>query len=106
MLAGAGNLAAFLKHHTLKSDQFIFDIGLVGRAGSFVYFSGFMAPLAVALIARAVGKKIDPVKIICIYGYSYTIYVICAVVAVYPNDVSIYALFFYLIERMDRVECL
>lgn len=68
--------------------MFLFDFNLIGRAAFFVYFCGFLTPLAISILLRALERAVDPVKITCIYGYAYFIYIISTAIAVYPNDVS------------------
>lgn len=51
-------------------------------------FAGFLTPITICTMMRAVGKKVYPVKIIAIYGYSYFIYLIATVLLLIPNEVG------------------
>lgn len=69
--------------------MFAFDFQLVGKTSFFIYFCGFMTPIAISILMRFVGRKVDPIKTISIYGYSWFIYIVCAVISIYPNEVRL-----------------
>jgi hypothetical protein len=71
-----GNFSGYLRLDSVGQSKFIFDWGLLSRAAFFIYFAGFGVPLAIAVLMRSLGKKVKPVKVICIYGYGYSVYVI------------------------------
>lgn len=72
---------------TKTRGKIAFDFTSIGSSIFFVYFVGFLTPIAICILMRAIGKKVNPVKVISIYGYAYFIYLLATFIALIQIDV-------------------
>ena len=71
-----GNFSSYLKQDVKDQSKFLFDFRLISQASFFIYFVGFLTPMAICIQMRALGSKAHPVTIISIYGYGYFVYIL------------------------------
>lgn len=62
-----------------------------------IYFIGFGVPIFLALFTKIFGGKINIAPIICIYGYSYTIFLPITIICTIPNELLQWILLAYAI---------
>ena len=60
-----------------------------------MYFVGFGVPLLISLLTKIFGAKISVAPVICIYGYSYTIFLPIIIVCSIPNNLLQWILLAY-----------
>ena len=59
----------------------------IPTAAILIYFTGFGVPMFIALLSKIFGGKIAIPHIICIYGYSYTIFLPIIIICSIPSQV-------------------
>ena len=59
----------------------------IPTAATLIYFIGFGVPIFIALLTKIFGGKIGIASIICIYGYSYTIFLPITIICSIPSQV-------------------
>ena len=69
----------------------------IPTASLLIYFIGFGVPLFLSLLSKLFGAKINIVSVICIYGYSYTIFLPIIIVCSIPNQLLQWILLAYAI---------
>jgi hypothetical protein len=62
-----------------------------------IYFIGFGVPIFITLLSKLFGGKTNVASIICIYGYSYTIFLPIIIVCSIPNSLLQWVLLAYAI---------
>ena len=62
-----------------------------------MYFIGFGVPIFLSLLSKIFGAKINVANVICVYGYSYTIFLPIIIVCSIPNSLLQWILLFYAI---------
>ena len=60
---------------------------LIPTAAILIYFIGFGVPIFIALLSKIFGGKIHIASIICIYGYSYTIFLPITIICSIPSQI-------------------
>lgn len=82
------NKITFLKN----KDKWESDFNFVPVAASLIYGIGFIVPVVVCFLMRFFGSQVHYVQVICIYGYSYSCFLIVVFLCIIPNDVNTYSI--------------
>ena len=69
----------------------------IPTAALLMYFIGFGVPIFLSLLSKIFGAKINIANVICIYGYSYTIFLPIVIVCSIPNSLLQWVLLAYAI---------
>lgn len=69
----------------------------IPSAAFLIYFIGFGGPIFLSLISKIFGAKINIANVICVYGYSYTIFLPITIICSIPNSLLQWALLAYAI---------
>ena len=69
----------------------------IPTAAILIYFIGFGVPILIALLSKIFGGKINIAPIICIYGYSYTIFLPITIICSIPSQILQWVLLGYAI---------
>ena len=69
----------------------------IPTAAILIYFIGFGVPILIALLSKIFGGKINTAPIICIYGYSYTIFLPITIICSIPSQILQWVLLGYAI---------
>ena len=56
-------------------------------AAMLIYFIGFGVPILIALLSKIFGGKINIAPVICVFGYSYTIFLPITIICIIPSQV-------------------
>ena len=56
-------------------------------AAILIYFIGFGVPILIALLSKIFGGKINIAPVICVFGYSYTIFLPITIICVIPSQI-------------------
>jgi len=59
----------------------------IPTAALLIYFIGFFVPIFIALLSKLFGGKINVAPIICVYGYSYTIFLPVTIICSIPSHI-------------------
>jgi len=77
-------------------DENFFQV-FIPNAAVLIYSIGFGVPILITLLAKLFGGKISIAPVICIYGYSYTIFLPIIIVCSIPNELLQWLLLLYAI---------
>ncbi len=69
----------------------------IPSAAFLIYFIGFGGPIFLSLLSKIFGAKINIANVICVYGYSYTIFLPITIICSIPNSLLQWALLAYAI---------
>ena len=69
----------------------------IPTAAVLIYFIGFGVPILLSLLSKIFGAKIKVASVICVYGYSYTIFLPITIVCSLPNQLLQWILLAYAI---------
>ena len=69
----------------------------IPTAAILIYFIGFGVPIFLSLLSKIFGAKINIAPVICVYGYSYTIFLPIVIVCSIPNQLLQWILLAYAI---------
>lgn len=69
----------------------------IPTAAVLIYFIGFGVPIFLSLLSKLFGAKINVASVICVYGYSYTIFLPIIIVCSLPNQLLQWILLAYAI---------
>jgi hypothetical protein len=59
----------------------------IPTAALLIYFIGFFVPIFVTLLCKLFGGKINVAPVICVYGYSYTIFLPITIICSIPSQI-------------------
>jgi hypothetical protein len=93
MVAISGNFSRYLK---FGSEGFTYDFGYVPVAATIIYTIGFGLPLVLKFAMKIFGtENIDYIELLGIYGYSYSTFVITALLCAIPVGILQWLLILY-----------
>ena len=69
----------------------------IPSAAFLIYFIGFGGPIFLSLLSKIFGAKINIANVICVYGYSYSIFLPITIICSIPNSLLQWALLAYAI---------
>ena len=93
LVSGCGSLTRTIQG---KRDTNFFQ-EFVPTASILIYCIGFGVPIFLSLLSKIFGAQIDIAPVICVYGYSYTIFLPIIVVCSIPNQLLQWILLAYAI---------
>ena len=93
LVSGCGSLTRTIQG---KRDTNFFQ-EFVPTAAMLIYCIGFGVPIFLSLLSKLFGAKIDIAPVICVYGYSYTVFLPIIVVCSIPNQLLQWILLAYAI---------
>ena len=67
----------------------------IPTAALLIYFIGFFVPIFITLLSKLFGAKLDIAPVICIYGYSYTIFLPITIICSIPSQLLQWLLLVY-----------
>ena len=59
----------------------------IPTAALLIYFIGFFVPIFVSLLCKMFGGKINVAPVICVYGYSYTVFLPITIICSIPSQI-------------------
>jgi len=83
MLACGGNLSELWS--APDATQFVYNFTFVPTAAMVVYGFGFGFPAVLTILMKIFGSKMEFVQVVCVYGYSFAIFIPVAFVCSYPS---------------------
>jgi len=84
-MAAAGNFANYLD--SAKTTPWTYDFNKVTFAAFMVYGYGTGLPLLINLAAMYYSEAIGFVQLVCVYGYSFTVFIIASFLCVLPSEI-------------------
>ena len=91
LVSSCGSLTRTIQGH--REQNFFQEF--IPTAAILMYFVGFGVPLLISLLTKIFGAKISVAPVICIYGYSYTIFLPIIIVCSIPNNLLQWILLAY-----------
>ena len=67
----------------------------IPTAALLIYFIGFFVPIFITLLSKLFGAKLDIAPVICVYGYSYTIFLPITIICSIPSQLLQWLLLAY-----------
>ena len=90
-MSSCGSLTRTIQGH--REQNFFQEF--IPTAAILMYFVGFGVPLLISVLNKIFGAKISVAPVICIYGYSYTIFLPIIIVCSIPNNLLQWILLAY-----------
>ena len=81
LVSSCGSLTRTIQGHREQN----FYQEFIPTAAILMYFTGFGVPILISVLNKIFGAKINVAPVICIYGYSYTIFLPIIIVCSIPN---------------------
>ena len=69
----------------------------IPTAALLIYFIGFFVPIFITLLSKIFGAKLNVAPVICVYGYSYTIFLPITIICSIPSQLLQWILLGYAI---------
>jgi hypothetical protein len=91
LVSSCGSLTRTIQGH--REQNFFQEF--IPTAAILMYFVGFGVPLLISVLTKIFGAKISVAPVICIYGYSYTIFLPIIIVCSIPNNLLQWILLAY-----------
>ena len=91
LVSSCGSLTRTIQGH--REQNFFQEF--IPTAAILMYFVGFGVPLLISVLNKIFGAKISVAPVICIYGYSYTIFLPIIIVCSIPNNLLQWILLAY-----------
>ena len=67
----------------------------IPTAALLIYFIGFFVPIFITLLSKLFGSKLNVAPVICIYGYSYTVFLPITIICSIPSQLLQWLLLVY-----------
>jgi hypothetical protein len=91
LVSSCGSLTRTIQGH--REQNFFQEF--IPTAAILMYFVGFGVPLLISVLNKIFGAKLNVAPVICIYGYSYTIFLPIIIVCSIPNNLLQWILLAY-----------
>ena len=67
----------------------------IPTAALLIYFIGFFVPIFITLLSKLFGSKLNVASVICVYGYSYTVFLPITIICSIPSQLLQWLLLAY-----------
>ena len=67
----------------------------IPTAALLIYFIGFFVPIFITLLSKLFGSKLNVASVICVYGYSYTVFLPITIICSIPSQLLQWLLLSY-----------